>query len=55
VPDALLLPGFGSVVTLLATEAVSAIAVPDATVELTFTTKVKLAGVLVASVPMVQV
>ena len=52
--DAVLLPKFGSVVTLLATEAISVIADPEATVALTCTMNAKLAGELDARVPIEQ-
>jgi hypothetical protein len=53
--EAVLLPGLGSVVTLLATEAVSAMTVPEATVGFTFTMKEKVAGVLIAMLAMLHV
>ena len=51
---ALLLPMFGSPVALL-TDAVSVMVVPEATAVFTFTTKVKFAVALAASVPMEHV
>jgi len=53
--EALLLPLFGSVVTLLATEAVSVMVAPEVAVALTFTTNVKVAVALSARLAIVQV
>jgi hypothetical protein len=53
--EALLLPGFGSPVTLLATEAVSVIVEPEVAVAPTVTTKVKVVVALAARLAMVQV
>jgi len=53
--EALLLPIFGSVVTLLATEAVSVMVAPEVAVALTFTTNVKVAVALSARLAIVQV
>ena len=51
--DALLLPRLGSV-TLLATDAVSVMVLPEATVVLTIAIKVIVVGVLVAKLARVQ-
>jgi hypothetical protein len=53
--EALLFPRFGSVVTLLATEAVSVMVEAELAVALTATTNVKVAEALAARLAMVQV